>query len=469
MVKVGLLVLAEGRTREDVYQSRYEAKVRETVRIKDFLSDRVCLVETDTEDIRDKYDLFRALTKFKSEGVEGCLIFVSVYISAALAAMAVRLSDVPCAIMGNSASDSFARGGYLAAIGAVEQMGLPCKRIPGDIADERAKNTLMDFFQACHVKKSLEGMTYGMFGGRSLGINTATADPAQWLKQFGVDIEQIDQIQIVNEAEKIPQDDVERYMEWARQKYGLLQYTEGKFQKEHLEKMVRSYLAVKKLAKKYNLDLMGIKCQPELSNGYALQCMTIQLLNDPYDADGQKDTMVCSCEADCDGALTMEILKLLSNGKPTALQDICYYDHEKAVLANCGSSASWFAAHSEVAEENLKEVHLIPHSFGEAGGAATQFTFAPGVYTYARLYRSGGIYKLAAGKLTAQKMEREELHNYSWSRPTAIVTGVDEAAFSKIYSCNHIHCVAGDYMAPLAEFCRLMGIELQRIDKEQKV
>ncbi|MEA4934223.1 MAG: hypothetical protein VB071_11705, partial [Lawsonibacter sp.] len=288
---------------------------------------------------------------------------------------------------------------------------------------------------------------------------------AQWMKLFGVDIEQIDQLQIVTEAEKIPADEAARYAAWVKANYGKLQYEEGKFSETHLDKMVRSYLAVKRLTARYGLDFTGIKCQPEMSNGYVLQCLTVQLLNDPYDADGTKNPFVCSCEADCDGALTMQMLHLLSGGKPTALQDIYYYDAGKLVLANCGASASWFAKHAADPDENLREVHLIPHGFGEAGGAATQFTFAPGEYTYARLFRKDGVYKLAICRATADLLSRSELAGYCWYRPTAVVRGVDAEIFSHLYGCNHLHCVAGDYTAELAELAGLYGIECIRLDK----
>lgn len=464
MVKIGLLTLAEGKMREDVYRSRRPAKLRETQKLYEALAGSAELVLPDKEDIRDKADLFDALAKLRKEDVDGVLLYVPTFISAALAAMAVRLCGVPCALLGNCAPDTFSQVGYMAAVGAIEQAGLCCRRICGDITEEKVKKELLQFFTACHAKKQLAGSTYGMFGGRSLGISTGTADTAQWMKIFGVDIEQIDQLGIVTAAEKIPAEDALRCAAWVKEHYGKLQYEEGKFSDAHLDKMVRSYLAVKQLCKSYSLDFAGIKCQPDMSNGYVLQCLTVQLLNDPYDADGAKNAFVCSCEADCDGALTMQILNLLSGGKPTALQDIYYYDKEKLVLANCGSSASWFAAHADKAEENLKEVHLIPHGFGEAGGAATQFTFAPGEYTYARLFRKNGAYKLALCKAKADLLGREQLKDYCWYRPTAVVRGVDADIFSRLYGCNHLHCVAGDYTAELCELAGLYGIECIRLD-----
>ena len=468
MTKVGLLVLAEGHQREDVYKSRRAAEVRETNVLLDALKDQVEVVLPEgSDDVRGKRELIKAVKRFEGMDLDAVLIFVSTFISASLAAMAVRILNIPCAILGNNARDSYSQVGYLAALGAIEQAGLTVRRVTGDIREEAVRKELMNFFTAAHVKKQLLGQTYGMFGGRSLGISTGSADTAQWLQVFGVDIEQIDQFQIVKEAVNIPAEEVGNCREWIASKYGKLDFKEGKFDGSSLERMIRSYLAVKKIAEDSELDFLGIKCQPDMSNGYVLQCLTVQLLNDPYDADGAKDPMVCSCEADCDGAMTMQILKLLSEGRPTALQDIFFYDKENIVFANCGSSASWFAAKSSDPDENLKEVYLIPHGFGVAGGAATQFCFAPGEYTYARLFRKGREYVMAYAKGEVQQITREDLDNYVWYRPTAVVKGIDTDAFAREFDCNHMHCVAGDYTEQLKAFCELQGIPMICLSRKE--
>ena len=76
--------------------------------------------------------------------------------------------------------------------------------------------------------------------------------------------------------------------------------------------------------KKYNF--MGIKCQQDMSDHFVLQCLGVALLNNPYDADGEKTPIPTSCECDCDGAMTMRILNLCAEGKPSCLLDIKFFD-----------------------------------------------------------------------------------------------------------------------------------------------
>jgi L-fucose isomerase-like protein len=81
-----------------------------------------------------------------------------------------------------------------------------------------------------------------------------------------------------------------------------------------VERQVRSYLATRRLAAEHGFDFVGVKCQPEMSDGYVTQCVAHLLCNGTEDADGAQPILVHACESDLDGALTMQILHLLSGG-----------------------------------------------------------------------------------------------------------------------------------------------------------
>jgi hypothetical protein len=53
----------------------------------------------------------------------------------------------------------------------------------------------------------------------------------------------------------------------------------------------------------------------------------------------------------------MQILKLISGGEPTALVDFKNVKVEELILANCGSSPTWFAGDAEEPNENTSQVH----------------------------------------------------------------------------------------------------------------
>ena len=150
-----------------------------------------------------------------------------------------------------------------------------------------------------------------------------------------------------------------------------ISFNETLFRNEHLMKQIQSYLATRELVAENKFDFISVKCQPELSNGFCLQCLSVAFLNDPYDADGPKSAIPCACEADGDGALTMVVLNRLSGGQPTALMDIRGILPEEGImlLPNCGSIATYFAGRCEKPRDNFQNISLVPHVFGEAGEA----------------------------------------------------------------------------------------------------
>ena len=215
---------------------------------------------------------------------DAVVFLTPIFTSPSLVAHAANLAIKPSILMGNEAGDTFSQLSFLASAGAVEQSGARYKRIPGDIADPKVKSELLHYLKAVTVASTLRGLTYGSLGGRSLGISTGTSDLAQWERSFGIDIEHIDQFEIVHRAEKADEDKVRLYKEWIFKNYGKVAYLEKRFNEESLDKMIRSYLATKSIIHDFELDFLGIKCQPEMSNGYILQCLNVQLLNYPYDA-----------------------------------------------------------------------------------------------------------------------------------------------------------------------------------------
>ncbi len=457
MFKLGLLIFSESRSREGVYKQRKPLQDREVNKMVNAFKGDVSFLIPHSAEIRSKADVRQAVAELNASDVLAVLLYIPIFVSPALVVHSARLVKKPLILMGNLAEDTLSQLGQLASSGALAQVGIACRRLYGE--PDVCREELLRYLRVIETSEKLMGTTFGCIGGRSLGISTNTADAAQWERIFGIDIEHIDQYELVLRAEKAASAKVELYKKWIHNVYGAVNYLEGRFDESKLEKMIRSYLATKSIVKDYELDFLGIKCQPELSNGYILQCLNVQLLNDPYDAEGPKEPVPCSCEADNDGALTMQVLKTISGGCPTALQDIIHVDNKLLVLANCGSTGSYFASLSDDPKENLKEVFLQPHGFGEAGGAATQFVVASDEFTYARLFRKNGNYNMAVLKGKTNKLERENLRKYAWYKPTSFVeVKIDSRNFMGEFGSNHLHCVRGDYLLELKEFCELKNI-----------
>lgn len=458
--KISVLIFSESKNREDVYQNRLHIQKREVNKLLERLSAVFDIGADDTPEIRSKREGMCCAKKINSSDSVAVVLYIPTFNNPAIVAHTAQMITKPMALVGNRAKDSFSQLGYLASSGALAQIGLPVKRIVSGGGNPVVATELKPWVRAAKALSELRGATYGCIGGRALGIATGTINPAQWERQFGIDTEQVDQLEVVNRATAIPEARITEYCNKLYQKYGKVIFSkEGRFEEHHLRRMIASYLAIKGIIKDYELDFCGIKCQTEMSNGFCLQCLTVQMLNDPYDLDGPKCPVVCSCEADADGALSMQVLKSISGGKPTALQDIANITAEGFVLANCGSMASYFAALSNIPDENLAEVYLMPHGFGTAGGAATQFVCASGTFTYMRMFRKNEQYYMGMFVGETEKRPREAVSEYSSYRPTSFVRHVlDVDSFMKTFCSNHLHCVQGDYIKELIAFCEMTDI-----------
>jgi len=357
--------------------------------------------------------------------------------------------------------------GILASAGALKQVGIRSKLIYCN--KEELVENITKLARACMAINRLKGMRYGVIGGRALGMYTVVDDPIRWQREFGVDIDHIDQVEVLREVEKIPEDKINTYLRWIQKNFGLIEYDDKMLTLDILKKQIRVYIALKRIINKYNFDFCGLKCQPELSDHYVCACLAIALINDPYDAEGYKEPIVCACEVDHDGALTMEILKIISGGKPTTLMDVLSYDEELELLylGNCGGMATWFTKRSDDLGENLREVHLRPQIQGKAGGAATQYVADEGIFTIARLFREGDEYRMVLIRSKAVKVPRENLKRDMWPWPHIVVKfkKSDFLNLLDVLGANHLHATEGDYIEELIEFCKLKGIKYVVFDE----
>ncbi|MBA2618426.1 MAG: L-fucose/L-arabinose isomerase family protein [Rubrobacter sp.] len=356
--------------------------------------------------------------------------------------------------------------GMLAAAGGLDQIGRTYGRAFGDVSDPEVLARVEAHAKAASAVVSLRGSTFGRIGGRPMGMYTAVANPDQWMEKFGVDVEEIDQWELVRRSEGIDAGKVRAARAWLEAHTADVHYDGGRLTPEKLERQIRSYYAMRGLIEEWNLDFSGIKAQPELTNHFATMDVTEAFLNDPYDWDGPKEPHVCSTEADMDAALTMQILKRLS-GTPVLFADVRHYHADRGIwdLCNSGQHATWFAARSDDPAENLRHVHLYPEVFFfPAGGASVHHLAAPGDFTFARLTRLDGRYRMHVMRGAFERYDDETNENlmhqstYEWPHAFARMDAPAEEILSR-YGSNHIHAIPGDHVEELKIVCKLLDVD----------
>jgi L-fucose isomerase len=360
--------------------------------------------------------------------------------------------------------------GMLAAGGGFDQIGRKHTRTWGDPADPAVIGRLSQLATAAGVTQGLRGATFGRIGGRPMGMYTTVANTDQWMAQFGIDIEDIDQYELVRRGSAVDPAKTKAARLWLEKHAGGVHYDGAKLTPELLERQIGVYYAVRELAEEWALDFCGIKGQPEMTNNWCTMDIAEAFLNDPYDWDGPKPTLVCATESDMDAALTMQILKGLS-GTPVLFADVRHYEAELDVwdLCNSGQHATWYAARSDDPAVNLARVHLYPEVlYFPAGGASVQHIAAPGEMTFARLTRASGRYRmhLLRGEFrefdeqTTDRLARQS--TFEWPHAFARFTASAEEFLTR-FSANHIHAVPGDYTAELRNICELLDIDVDVI------
>jgi len=380
--------------------------------------------------------------------------------------LAARETPGPLLLFSNIDPGQPGMVGMLAAAGALDQIGRTYSRAYGDVSDPAVMTRLDAHVSAGAAVRALQGSTFGRIGGRPMGMYTAVSNADQWMEKFGVDVEEIDQWELVRRSGEVDGRKVRAAREWLEEHAAGVHYDGKRLTPELLERQIRTYYAMRGLIDGWNLDFSGIKAQPELTNNFCTMDVTEAFLNDPYDWDGPKESHVCSTEADMDAALTMQLLKQIS-GTPVLFADVRHYHADRGIwdLCNSGQHATWFAARSDDPAENMRRVHLYPEVFFfPAGGASVHHLAAEGGFTFARLTRLDGRYRMHVMRGALERYDDEtnedlmKQSTYEWPHAFARM----EAEVGEIldrYGSNHIHAIPGDHVETLKVVCKLLDVD----------
>jgi len=465
-IKVGLLTLSDGRAylHEEYtplnfkYQNDIGSRLEETGLFEVIAGERLLGSNTEAKEEAER---------LKAAGVEVTIFNYSIWCYPQFTAVAVNFAPGPYLLFCNLHPSECGMVGMLAAAGTLDQLGVKYDRMWGSILEDGILSKMTSWLRAASAVNRLKGMTFGNFGGRPLGMYTASANLDQWQRDFGIDVESIEQEDIIREGEKADASSVENAFEWLTEHVGNIAYDGKGLTPEKLKTQIRSYYGLKSIINSRKLDFIGIKAHGDLTDNYVTMDIAEAFLNDPYDWDGSHEPFVAATEADMDGALTMQIFKLIS-GAPVLFADVRHYDSEKDVwyFSNSGTHATYFAGKSENPAVNLKEVSFFPEShYYPAGGASVHHFAKAGEVTLARLARKNGKYILALVPAEFVEFSKDEMIKMGstttpeWPCAFArLKVSADE--FLSKFPCNHIHGVYGSYTEEWKTVARLLDIEI---------
>ena len=462
-IRVALLSFSDGRKR--VHESLKPRILEQEEAIARVLQERGIEVVRADEPAWTPRMATAAARAALSRDVAAAVFNIPVFAFPNLALLAARVLMKPVAIVSPGDPGLPGMGGMLAAGSALQLAGIHQERIWGPVTEQKTQRDLLRFVTAAGARHALVGQVYGQFGGRSIGMVPAVAcSPAEWMRVFGVDVDHVDQSEILRRAEAVGEEERARIVAWFEQRVRSIPYDDDKLTKRNLGFQAACAAAVKEIASEREFDFVGVKCHFDMSEYYCTQCLSAAILPTYLDWDGARTPMVCACEADADGALTMQILQMVAD-LPALFMDLRHYDRDEGVwtLCNCGAQSVYYSRASRDPEENLAQVDLTPVIPKYGGvGAHVHYLAAPGEFTFARLVHDGASPVLVAFRGEAVEAQDAWLQKScpAWPHMFARTRASHEAVIRELHS-NHIHAVGGDWLEELGAFARLAGIEMR--------
>ena len=339
--------------------------------------------------------------------------------------------------------------GGLVMHGALKEVGLQHRFVYGGCDNAADMARITSYCRGAHMKNRLNMSTLGVYGGRGMGQTCGAADPSQWMRVFGVDIDSRDTMDLVRTADAIPRSAVTRARK-AIQPLFVEPIPEG----ETADKSIRLYLALKAIMKREAWDFYTIQSFPGLGDYYGASCFAQSMM--------LNDGVGTSTLSDFNTAMTVKLLTDLSV-EPVYYGDLQHIDKATREIKIIGDGACPPGLASEIGPATFAE-HGIPTE-GEAGGLSVQLVCKAGDGILARLGRDNGRFEMVMARCRVYEPSRKVLEKRRlecgvpfW--PHAFVT-VDGDMDALVQAWNNEYACLG-YGAHLADdvaaFCEQTGI-----------
>ncbi len=406
------------------------------------------IVIASREEARDCFAKYK-----KMDDIDAVVLFSGTWVWAAHLIGAIRdfsFSGKGILLWTHPGSQGWRPVGGLVMHGALKEVGIDHRFVYGSFDDPNEIERITSYCNASHEKNILNMSTIGTFGGRGMGQTCGVADPSQWMKIFGVDIDSRDTTELLNLAKSISKDEIKA----ARKDIQPL-FSDQIPAGEMSDRSIRLYLAIKALVNNEKWDFYTIQSFPGLADDYSATCFAQSLM--------LNEGIGTSTLSDFNTAMTVKLLIDLST-EPVYYGDLQHIDKSNNEIKIIGDGACPPSLAGEVDPAGFAE-HGIPTE-GEAGGLSVKLTCKPGEGILARLGRNNGEFEMAIVRCTITEPEKDVLEARKkecglpfW--PHAFVTvhcDIDQM----IEAWNNEYAVLGygsHLYNELIAFCELTGIK----------
>jgi len=408
--------------------------------------------------VASKDEAKACLAKFrKMDDIDAVVLFSGTWVWAAHLIAPLRnfsFTGKGIVLWTNPGSQGWRPVGGLVMQGALKEVGIRHRFVYGGHDDPAEISRIVSYCRGSHMKNKLNMSTAGALGGRGMGQTCGVADPSQWLRTFGVDIDSRDTTELVETAKGFGNAEVTR----ARKRMQPL-FSEPIPEGETADRSIRLYLAIKKIVKRENWDFYTIQSFPGLGDVYSATCFAQSMM--------LNDGVGTSTLSDFNTLLTVKLLTDLSL-EPVYYGDLQHVDKSNNEIKIIGDGACPPSLAGKVGPAKFAE-HGIPTE-GEAGGLSVELVCKPGDGVLARLGRDNGRFNLVVSRCTVFEPSPKQLEERRkecgipfW--PHAFVKAHCDID-ALLQSWNNEYAVLG-YGAHLYDdliaFCELTGISIKAL------
>lgn len=331
---------------------------------------------------RECFDKFK-----KMNDIDAIVLFSGTWVWASHMIGALRdfaTSGKGIVLWTNPGSRGWRPVGGLVMQGAMKEIGLKHRFVYGSYEDPEEIEKIGSYCRASYMRNRLNLSTIGTFGGRGMGQTCGAADPSQWMKVFGIDIDSRDTTELLDTAKNISTEEIDQAKIRIQSLFSE-QIPEG----EETERSISLYLAIKKLLKKNDWDFYTIQSFPGLGDEYSATCFAQSMI--------LEDGIGTSTLGDFNTALTVILLTELSS-EPVYYGDLQHVDKSNNEIKIIGDGACPPSLASKLGPAGFAE-HGIPTE-GEAGGLSVKLVCKVGEGVLARLGRNDGQFEMVITRCT---------------------------------------------------------------------
>lgn len=347
--------------------------------------------------IASKAEARECLARFKKmDEVDAIVLFSGTWVWAAHLVGAIRDfagTGKGIVLWTHPGSQGWRPVGGLVLHGGLKEVGIAHRFVYGEHVDPKEVGRIVAYCRASMEKNRLNLSTVGAFGGRGMGQTCGVADPSQWMRVFGIDIDSRDTTELIAAARAVTPAELAE----ARQRIQPL-FSRPIPTGEVADRSIRLYLALKRIVAREQWEFYTIQSFPGLGDDYSATCFAQSLmLNDGVGA---------STLSDFNTAMTVKLLTDLSP-EPVYYGDLQHIDKATREIKIIGDGACPPALAGTRGPARFAE-HGIPTE-GEAGGISVDLVCKPGEGVLARLGRTTGEFEMVLTRCTVVEPPKNRL------------------------------------------------------------